>query len=424
MDKNMTTNNLINELKRLPKHGFAQAPAPPTSQAPGRELEYDPGSLPPGLIAQIQAQAVADYLESVSPAILAATQGRTFQMFNPLSDVIDASKENVTQAVWSDNTGELTTYFTSSHLTTSQRRYYENVYQKNPADTGSAIQFAVAYGNKLGSGSSALGTLEDSAARAVYSQYKQLLLDKSTSRFTTVTSGSTDSIYAVNFQRNRTKQKLDPGNWQLPLLGVISRDSNATGSVVVGAVSGGITLIDDSSLTDGTLLEAETVYNVVSGSIAGGVYNSSAPHYYGTMYQDHSTIILDGNILDAKLNFLTNTGSNSEGDNHFALFHSISGSASASFSQGFKARNKESVTSTIYFVRIQNSDFNFTNNPSYVSGSYGEIAEKSFWGNPKSYITTIGLYNNNQELLAVAKLSKPLLKSKKREANIRVKLDY
>jgi hypothetical protein len=111
------------------------------------------------------------------------------------------------------------------------------------------------------------------------------------------------------------------------------------------------------------------------------------------------------------------------------LFHSISGSAlftdpASGDPYGFLARNSEKVTSTHYFVRIKNAEYNFSNNPSYVTGSVGQIAQSTFIGDPKTYITTVGLYNDRQELLAVAKLSKPLLKSFQREALIRVKLDF
>ena len=134
-------------------------------------------------------------------------------------------------------------------------------------------------------------------------------------------------------------------------------------------------------------------------------------------------------MLDQQLSFQTNTGSSSEGNNHFALFHSISGSGiltnpSTSDPYGFLARNSEKVTSTHYFVRVKNAEYNFSNNPSYVTGSVGQISQTTFVGDPKTYITTVGLYNDRQELLAVAKLSKPLLKSFQREALIRVKLDF
>jgi hypothetical protein len=44
--------------------------------------------------------------------------------------------------------------------------------------------------------------------------------------------------------------------------------------------------------------------------------------------------------------------------------------------------------------------------------------------NPQTFITTVGMYNDNNELLAVAKLSRPLVKDFTKEALIRIKLDY
>jgi hypothetical protein len=188
-------------------------------------------------------------------------------------------------------------------------------------------------------------------------------------------------------------------------------------------------LIDDSSVANPKIGDSGKVYNIVSGSISSGIHNPNAPVYYGLAYPDHGTLVLDGKMLDQQLGFATNTGSSSEGNNHFVLFHSISGSSyftdpQTSDPYGFQARNSEKVTSTHYFVRIKNAEYNFSNNPSYVTGSVGQIAQTTFISDPKTYITTVGLYNDRQELLAVAKLSKPLLKSFQREALIRVKLDF
>ena len=69
------------------------------------------------------------------------------------------------------------------------------------------------------------------------------------------------------------------------------------------------------------------------------------------------------------------------------------------------------------------AEYNFTNNPTFVTGS-GTLYNGSMVGDPKVYITTVGLYNDENELVATAKLSKPLQKSFSREATIRVKLDY
>ena len=185
-------------------------------------------------------------------------------------------------------------------------------------------------------------------------------------------------------------------------------------------------MIDDSSIASATIGDSGKVYNVVSGSITNGVFNSTSPVYYGLAYPDHGVLVLDGKMLDGQLSFATNlsgsTTTGAEGNNHFLLYHSISGSGA--LSNQFLARNSEKITSTHYFVRVKNAEYNFSNNPSYVTGSVGQISQTTFIGDPKTYITTVGLYNDSRELLAVAKLSKPLLKSFQREALIRVKLDY
>lgn len=340
----------------------------------------------------------------------------TFTVFGS-DDVVTNSKQTVTAGLWSDGVGSLTTFFTASAQTTSQRRYYVDIYDDTPSADGSSVQFSAAYGHALGSGSSELGTEENPASKAVYAQYKSLLLETNASRFITAGSGSTDSIYVINVKRNRVKERLDEGNFELPLAGINMRDTNATGSVTVDSTV--VTLIDDSSIASATVGVSGRVYNIVSGSLANGVFNSSAPVYYGLFYPDYGVMVLDGKMLDQQLTFQTNTGSNSEGSNHFALFHSISGSGT-----GFQARNSQQITSANYFVRVKNGQYNFSNNPSYTTGTNGLIAQSTFIGDPKSYITTIGLYNERNELLAVAKMSKPLLKSFSREQLIRVKLDY
>ena len=381
-------------------------------------------------VQQLAQELANQIVAEQQQAQILARNGRTFTKFDSVNDIVDNQTETVTAGLWSDNVASLTTYFTSSTQTNDQRRYYVDVFQKAPAATGSAVQFSAAYGHALGSGSDSSGVNSNIASKAVYSQYRQLLLNPTDTRFTTAGSGSTDSIYVVNFKRNRLKERLDAGNFELPLRFMsASLDANATGSNVAVSSSVVVSLIDDSGLADASVTDAGKVYNIVSGSIAGGIYNSSAPIYYGLAYPDYGTLILDGKMLDQQLNFQTNTGSDSEGNNHFRLFHSVSGSAlitnpATSDPYGFLARNSEKITSTHYFVRIKNAEYNFSNNPSYVTGSVGEIAQTTFVGDPKTYITTVGLYNNSQELLAVAKLSKPLLKSFQREALIRVKLDF
>jgi len=84
---------------------------------------------------------------------------------------------------------------------------------------------------------------------------------------------------------------------------------------------------------------------------------------------------------------------------------------------------KKKISSKYYFTRIKNSEFNFTTNPSFIDDS-GNLRYSTMENNPKVYITTVGLYNDTNDLIAVAKLSQPIAKDFSKEALIRVKLDY
>ena len=203
-----------------------------------------------------------------------------------------------------------------------------------------------------------------------------------------------------------------------------------TGSNVRPLNTSFISLIDDSGQTQQENLSvAGRVYNIVSGSITGGIFNASAPKYYGLAYPDMGILVLNGLAVDASASFNTVTGSNIAGDNAWKLFTSISGamsygSSNANAELAFAGRNEESITSAHYFVRIKNGEYNFSNNPSFSTGSAGDLAQATFINDPRVYITTIGMYNDSNELLAVAKLSKPILKSFQSEALIKVKLDF
>ena len=106
------------------------------------------------------------------------------------------------------------------------------------------------------------------------------------------------------------------------------------------------------------------------------------------------------------------------------LFKSISGSVVVSSTNAPQARNEQNVTSTHYFVRMKNAEYNFSNNPTFTTGSVGEFKQPTFIGDSKVYATTVGLYNDRQELLAVAKLSQPIQKSFNSEVLIKCKIDY
>ena len=92
----------------------------------------------------------------------------------------------------------------------------------------------------------------------------------------------------------------------------------------------------------------------------------------------------------------------------------------------FQAKREEQITSRHFFVRATANEFNATTNETFYTESVAGVKRiiNGLASDPKTYITSVGMYNADNELLAVAKLSQPILKSKSREALIKVKLDF
>jgi hypothetical protein len=114
------------------------------------------------------------------------------------------------------------------------------------------------------------------------------------------------------------------------------------------------------------------------------------------------------------------SGSNSDDRNQQTLYNSIVKG------KYFQAKRQEQITSRHYFVRATANQFNSTTNETFYTESVSGVKTiiPGLRSDPKVYITSVGLYNDTNELLAIAKLSQPILKSKSREALIKVKLDF
>jgi len=366
-----------------------------------------------------------------------ARNGKTYSNFDPTEDILANNVETVTSGLFSGNTGSLMNFHVDSSATAQQNTYFRTIYNLDSDSPLAVSQLAMAYGEFNGSGSADLtGNLNnDTPTRAIYKQYAQLLLQPLDKKFT-INGVDTDSIYILNFNRARFKEKLDPGNIEINLAHMSGSygipNNDMTGSnVKADGTTRVISLIDDSSLSPAAVGESGRVYNIVSGTIDDGTIfspDSANLDHYGLLYPEAGVIILNGDKLDSNVGFGTVSGSGVQGDNTMKLFGSVSASVTltppSGKNYGLQARSSEQVKSTYYFVRIKNGDYNYSNNPSFVSGSTGDLAFTTFINNPQSFITTVGLYNDRRELLAVAKLSKPILKSFTREVLVKVKLDF
>ena len=331
------------------------------------------------------------------------------------SDVVTNVKDTVSSGMWADGASSISAYFTSSTQSGSSAAYYLDVYSANPqSDSTAKPQFSVAYGHLNGSGSlGAVGIDGNRASAAIYRQLTNTLLGPTEEKFTFAGTGAhitPKDVYAISIARQQLREKMDPGNWELHITG-----SGATK----------IKLIDDSgATTNPTVNQGGRVFNIVSGSIASGtaVTKTSAASQpgggMGLFYPDLGILVLNGPVLNTSASLETVSGSNVLGGNVVKFYESIRGE------DKFQARREEVITSQHYFCRVPNKEFNFSSNPTFTSGSNGDFTVSSFFKNPKTFVTQVGLYNDNNELLAIAKLSKPLEKSYSKEAIIKVKLDF
>ena len=365
----------------------------------------------------------------------------SYTQFTPSDFVV--STDSVTAPAWSSNQPTLTTFYTASATgtanTVSAGAYYLNVYQQAYGTNGAAVQFAIAYGNQKGSGSVWLNSLVPgvSPSLTTYDQYLTLVYGPEISgsqgfNFGGTTTNALD-IWALNIDRNRYKQSLMPGTFNISL---------KNGSDVV-------TLTDNSNdVTTVTYLDCGRVFNLVSGSYGKAAnvtpIGSIAPGYtsagsYGFFLPDIGTIILNASALALgtsnggislvpdRQNYGVisyNASASYTSANNTIAYQAISASRDLSTFPGFQLNSQENVSSDYVFVRINNAQYNYSSNPTFTSGSSGAVRYQTMIYSPQTFPTTVGLYNNNSELLAVAKLSQALTKDFTKEALIRVKLDW
>ena len=366
--------------------------------------------------------------------------------------------------------------------------YYTNVYNQETVLSGvqnesAESQFTISYGCKHG-----YGSLNDakstSVTKAIYNQYRNILLGPGDSSFTfssrtDLGPKDRDSIFVINFTSNRVKEKFDAGNLEfrlqltvnnIPITRTFRDDSRFTTNpnsntpaamAATSSASGRVHEIVKGSLID----ERTDDFRYASGEGEG------VDEGFGLAYPDLGIIILNpyalacefGSAIEAELpadeavlqnnvgrklawygdvdpdtetNELLKWGTERNHQNYLKLFHALK------LGSNFKSRSTELVPSKHYFIRVKNADFNYSNNPTYVvrsqeatelalagSGSdrgywLGRLRHEDFVDDPKTYITTVGLYNEDNDLVAVAKLSVPILKSFDTEALIKVKLDF
>jgi hypothetical protein len=330
---------------------------------------------------------------------------------------ITISAESIVAPAWSGQVTSLTNFVTASSQA-SVNRYYFDIYQTASNATGAAVQFSLAYGNRLGSGSQNLTGTEDgkSPSSIVYGQYRTLINGDENTDFT-FGDITPDSVFIISVNRGRYKEKLLPGTFGITLTSGSTTLRLTDNSEVISTVS---------------FTDSGRVYDIVSGSNGVPFTGDNPLGYtqasgsYGKFLPDVGIIVLNAEALKATAGSggLGMTTVNESSATSLTTSPNLSAFYNIVRSGGnFSLQSEETVTSNFVFVRVRNSEFNYSTNPSNITGS-GELLHNVMINSPQAYITTVGMYNDNNDLLGVAKLSRPLLKDFTKEALIRIKLDY
>ena len=198
--------------------------------------------------------------------------------------------------------------------------------------------------------------------------------------------------------------------------------------------------IADSNGSDGYFVNSPAgEYGIVYGKKANALSTDVEPENtpVGLLFYQAGVLVLTSSFMQDKQVNKSNKPKGSDKSPHAGNVAQqdyrsiIQGSSIQHASETLRNRitnisfnNTTELNSTVYFCRANHNEFNYSSNPTYLDGSKIRVKDNDIMVPPRSYITTVGLYSADNELLAVAKLSEPLRKDPTNELTLRVRLDY
>jgi hypothetical protein len=233
----------------------------------------------------------------------------------------------------------------------------------------------------------------------------------------------------INFSRLLGKDEIKKGSFEM-ILGVSGNTADDPNFDVFGKT---ITIQDSASATNYKVNSPSGEYGILSCSFAGAHLPTTASNAAGLIFYQAGVAVLTASVfttasLGGKITVEDATVFMTPGQED-TIDGSLTGSITGSCNglrhriKNIKFNNTTELNSTVYFCRINNNEYNYSANPTYLSESKIRVKNNQIDA-PVSYITTVGLYSPDKELLAVAKLSEPLKKDPTQEMTIRVRLDY
>ena len=235
------------------------------------------------------------------------------------------------------------------------------------------------------------------------------------------------ACYFINFTRLLSKDEIKKGSFTLDL---------GVGQAYGGAFRQRVKITDGSGSTSYKVNSPAGEYGILraSGSGNSALTNpdplSGSTPKVGLVYYQAGIAVITASVfgpLVGGTGVQLKKGSNIANTGIKALFTgstiNVNCDSLRHRVQNISFNNTTELNSSVYFCRVNNTDFNYSANPTYLSSS--KLVVKNQANDlPVSYVTSVGLYSGDNELLAVAKLSEPLKKDPTTEFTLRVRLDY
>lgn len=276
----------------------------------------------------------------------------------------------------------------------------------------------------------------------IYRQMAQSLLGDSDSTFTTISGSNSYQIKEplfINFKRLFARDQMKRETFAIQYFPTASNIStDVTGNLAKTPKSTTKILTDINSSVNKEYTFGGQVSYVVDSA------NVSSP--LGVLFIDKGIFVMDmsrsfdqAGPLSGTLRAVTSTGTtNFTGSfanllvsgciddivDHLATTRFLSSTLDQT---AVTFQNITNINSTLFFARLAADEFNYSSNPTYTDSSSRivvidegqEDTQQSF-----TFITSVGLYDANDNLLAVAKLSRPILKDADRDLTLKIRLDY
>jgi len=360
-----------------------------------------------------------------------------YKKINQETDYIGPYNNNFVRGLFSCNSSEkLKTFYTGS-VQNQHKSYYVSVYDKPIGSKDSYHQFDIAYAHISGSGSSYIEEkTQYLPAKSMYRKYMLECFDTVDGKFKFKNDKNGDYFYVIQFDRDNFIDAIDAGNFQMsiaPYSSFLTSSGTILTSEQIQNFGKYYTLIDESNDTNESIKQKEEIkdfYYLVSGSLQDGVHGEYTDDAWGVIYPKKGIVILDGVVLDQSCSLQTSTAQ-TESYNAYKLFLSISSSCSEltytthslrTITGSWYGRSSERKSFETYFCRVLPGEMNYSSNITYTSGSENQLKYISMAENPKSYITSIGLYNKKRQLVAIGKLKNPILKTSADQVNFQVRV--